>query len=347
VLVVLLLLMLAAPAYAATNQIAFTALVSSVGHLYVMNGDGTNVRQLTNAAVTDSAPTWSPDGSKLAFIRNGNTVMRINVDGTGLIQVSPSGDITATQGDIDADWSRDGRNLIFTHMICSGSPCTPLWSAIETMDAGGAGVNSVIVADGTHIYAQGHYSPDSTRIVLGSNTVGPEEIFVCNASSCGASLNQLTNYSSAGSPWWSPDGTKIVMEMGDTTLTGGNIEIATMSSVTGALNGAGLTLLTHGTEPSFDPGEPSYSADGVYIIFSVDNCTGSSLGTGCYGQGDNTVPATIWLMNADGTNQTNTGQACAAGGGSPRLDPVNTNVTASMLVPGAFVTFNGLGFMYH
>ena len=35
--------------------------------LYVMNADGTNVRQLTSNGDFDSAPAWSPDGRKIAF----------------------------------------------------------------------------------------------------------------------------------------------------------------------------------------------------------------------------------------------------------------------------------------
>ena len=36
--------------------------------IYVMNSDGSDVRQLTNNDAYDGYPVWSPDGSKIAFL---------------------------------------------------------------------------------------------------------------------------------------------------------------------------------------------------------------------------------------------------------------------------------------
>jgi hypothetical protein len=56
------------------KQIAFRgdldlAEPSGDEELYVMNDDGTNVRQLTSNADFDSAPSWSPDGKRILFER--------------------------------------------------------------------------------------------------------------------------------------------------------------------------------------------------------------------------------------------------------------------------------------
>ncbi len=56
------------------TQIAFRGdldLVEPSGdeEIYVMNADGTNVRQLTSNADFDSAPSWSPDGRRILFER--------------------------------------------------------------------------------------------------------------------------------------------------------------------------------------------------------------------------------------------------------------------------------------
>jgi Tol biopolymer transport system component len=56
------------------TQIAFRGdldLVEPSGdeEIYVMNADGTNVRQLTSNADFDSAPSWSPDGKQILFER--------------------------------------------------------------------------------------------------------------------------------------------------------------------------------------------------------------------------------------------------------------------------------------
>jgi dipeptidyl aminopeptidase/acylaminoacyl peptidase len=53
--------------------------------IYVMNSDGTNQTRLTNNSATDYEPTFSPDGSKIAFTsnRDGNDEIYVmNSDGT-------------------------------------------------------------------------------------------------------------------------------------------------------------------------------------------------------------------------------------------------------------------------
>lgn len=52
------------------------------GDIYVMNSDGSNRVQLTNNQQTDNYPTFSPDGAKILFTRNGK-IWQMNADGTG------------------------------------------------------------------------------------------------------------------------------------------------------------------------------------------------------------------------------------------------------------------------
>jgi Tol biopolymer transport system component len=62
--------------------------------LYVMNADGTGVRQVTRLNVTSGIPAWSPDGRTLAFqsnLRGGRyEIYRIGLDGTRLRQLTTS-----------------------------------------------------------------------------------------------------------------------------------------------------------------------------------------------------------------------------------------------------------------
>ena len=39
-------------------------------NIYVVNDDGSHVRQLTHSLLRDTQPTWSPDGSQIAFMRD-------------------------------------------------------------------------------------------------------------------------------------------------------------------------------------------------------------------------------------------------------------------------------------
>ena len=68
--------------------------------LYIIRSDGTGLRQLTDLRGVVKAPAWAPDGTRIAF-EGGNLIhgegyhvgiYTIRVDGTGLFQVTPSGD---------------------------------------------------------------------------------------------------------------------------------------------------------------------------------------------------------------------------------------------------------------
>jgi len=51
------------------DLIAYTTYLNGVTHIYVMNHDGSQRRQLTNTSANDDQPTFSPDGTQIAFRR--------------------------------------------------------------------------------------------------------------------------------------------------------------------------------------------------------------------------------------------------------------------------------------
>jgi Tol biopolymer transport system component len=68
------------------KQLVYESAVAGKYQLFVMNVDGSDVRQITHDATNHDTPSWSPDGAKFAFVsdRNGhNVIYTMNVDGTG------------------------------------------------------------------------------------------------------------------------------------------------------------------------------------------------------------------------------------------------------------------------
>ena len=81
-----------------------TTMASPEGdyEIFTMNPDGTNVIQLTFNAATDHSPTFSPDGTKIAFTSTRDEsldVFKMNSGGTS--QTNMTNDAS---GDLDPDW---------------------------------------------------------------------------------------------------------------------------------------------------------------------------------------------------------------------------------------------------
>ena len=55
-----------------TGRIVFASTRDGGAEIYLMGADGGNQDRLTNNPTGDSAPDWSPDGTKIAFVSNRN-----------------------------------------------------------------------------------------------------------------------------------------------------------------------------------------------------------------------------------------------------------------------------------
>jgi TolB protein len=95
------------PAWSWTDRIAFVRQVARTGRLtdgiFTVRPDGRELRRVTRRAA-DSAPDWSPHGTRLVFTR-GDRIHKIGADGSRLRRVPRRGSFPA--------WSPDGRRLVF------------------------------------------------------------------------------------------------------------------------------------------------------------------------------------------------------------------------------------------
>ena len=218
------------------GRIAFALNDGSGGaELYSVNADGTALRRLTWSPQVEQAPSWSPDGTRIAY-EGGSHIWVMNADG------SSQTELTSGTQDIDPAWSPDGTQIAFARPSSNGwnvfvmnadgsglrrvsdvSGNDPAWSPdgrrLAYVAPDGIGVVGIDGSDPHRVSALGAYaagpswSPDGTRIVFSRNNAAgfPGELFVANADGSGEQQLTSDGYANAH-PSWSPDGTQIVFQ---------------------------------------------------------------------------------------------------------------------------------------
>ena len=188
--------------------------------IYVMNADGTSIINLTRSPrYNDSAPSWSPDGSKIAFnssLRDGgiyypSRIHVMNADGTNPINLSQYD----ARGRLA--WSSDSSKIAFT---CA-DPTAPGFyvseKILEICVVNADGTNPVRLTHNSVSDAYPAWSPDGSKIAFASRRGRDSEdedfgsdIYVMNADGTNpVRLTEMPGSVHASDPQWSPDGSKI------------------------------------------------------------------------------------------------------------------------------------------
>ena len=192
------------------SRIAFTSnregSVGSLGDIYTMNADGSNIVNLTRSPRGDIQPTWSPDGTRIAFAsesRGNSDIYVMSSDGTGQTNLTNMPGLNLTPG-----WSPDGERILFTRY-------RGLTPEVYVMNSDGTLPLNVTRHEATDGWAS--WSPDGGRIAFASNRHGDWEadplwlptlgtsIYVMNSDGGGVA-RLTTSLSTDVGPRWSPDG---------------------------------------------------------------------------------------------------------------------------------------------
>jgi TolB protein len=241
-------------------------------HIWVVNETGVGARDLGGATgASDSWPSWSPTGDRLAFSRfsslpySHEDVWVMNADGTNPVQLTgtPGG---APTGVYEAPaWSPDGTRIAYSTA-----------NTIGVMNADGANYHDITWPGGDRRFRYPAWSPDSTKLAFenilpdaGDGYGSMTNVAVINAD--GSGMHDLISFFEDGvvdsEPAWSPDGTEILFA----SNRSGTRNVWIMNS-----DGSGKANVTNSR---FDDQGPTWSPDGSSMAFSSSRSGGSHIFT--------------------------------------------------------------------
>jgi len=212
------------------------------GEIYVSAIDGTNMTRLTNAEGMDDQPTWSPDGTRIAFrsVRSGHSdIWVMGANGTG--QTNLTNDfLPATSTEHSPAWSPDGSRIAYASDI-DNFAYVKLW----TMRADGSDKRRVLPATaGTDVIdMEPTWSPDGSKLAFRRIGNSDSDILIVTLSTQAVTRIHMDGVQSY--PAWSPDGASIAFSSSHENPMS---DIYTMKP-----DGTGLVRLTSGVDSHWRP----------------------------------------------------------------------------------------------
>ncbi|MGD8306517.1 MAG: DUF5050 domain-containing protein [Ignavibacteria bacterium] len=257
------------------NRIFFSSSRSGKEQLYMMNPDGSDIKQITSGEYWHKNGRWSPDAKKIVC----NTEEGITTAGINMIVINSDGSNRKLLGyGGQKSWHPNGNKITFSYM-----PSTELGDlssyiyimniySTETMKI----TNNYAIVD-----SDPNFSPDGNMIAFSSDRdyltgTFRSEIYTMGFDGDNQKRLTFTNDLINLNPCFSPDGEQIIFN------SSGKIMIVN-------LDGSVFKELTKGSDIDLIFVLPKWSPDGSKVVFIARDTDGSAR-------------SYIYMVNIDGTN---------------------------------------------
>ncbi|MDH6577870.1 hypothetical protein [Kitasatospora sp. MAP5-34] len=295
------------------RQIAFAATTGRPDgqhDLWVVNPDGTGLRRVTDGTGDNVWPTWSPDGTTIAFSGargaggcrqiysvpvNGGDIRQLTFDQDPQVCADPSA------GNTEPDWDpvAGDRRLLFTYTV----PGPPPVRQIKVMLVGGgeSGIEQSLLTPPMDSRA-GSWSPDGTEVAflsavpqVAGSTADPLDSQVYTTQPFRAPTDaqlRLAEHRRPGTPAWylPPTGGSELVVARDTAATPGTMDLTDVRPDGSDPRDLLVPLRDMAAPTGSCEASQQYSPDGRRIAFTKVGPVGDF------------VVCRVWIADADGTN---------------------------------------------
>lgn len=244
--------------------------------IFTMNSDGTHVTDVTKSASRDVWPTWSPDGTKIAFgsTREWHGMRSIYVmDADGQNVKCLTSEVTDCEF---PSWSPDGQKIAYCSSKLASHGTEFMALDIFVMDPDGSNKIAVTQHGAITTNTCPSWFPDSNRIAYVSNRGGLWKIYSVNIDGSDAKQYDVCINNQCGMKYpagqfprisVSPDGASIAFDY----ISGlGRQDVYVLS-----IHNGEIINLTH--EMTGNNYTPCWSTDGKRIAFSSEITNGTGI----------------------------------------------------------------------
>ena len=237
-------------------------IVYDDGSRILAGAPGATFATLTSGSTTDTLPSVSLDGRRVAFLRQAQGYMALmvaNIDGSSELEVAKARESEGLSIKPEPPaWSPDGRVLVTLLDGSSGELHASLW----IVNADNASVLTLL-PDGLASVEAPAWAPAGDRIAFLGQPPGDASSWLYVVRADGSDLTRISATPSNGQsgylelPRWSPDGLQIAVHHGDSARLDRDILLI-------AADGSRQEVVA-GT--SLDEAQPAWSPDGRALAF--------------------------------------------------------------------------------